>query len=247
MRPDFIGVSDWNNIKLVVFDVDGTLYRGRSLRLRMAREMLLHAISDWNFEIITVLRTYRRIRERLGDEEVPNFENALIAEAAAVTSHSPDVVHAIVTEWIEQRPLHHLVQCRYPAIPELFGGLRREGKIIGILSDYPATAKLEALGLIADHVVCAGDESIGILKPHPRGLEALIGAAGTHAMATVVIGDRAERDGLVARRVGARALIKSSRPIKGFQTFARFDDKLFVPFFGAGTVTKPDLHEHTWA
>jgi putative hydrolase of the HAD superfamily len=233
MRSDFIDVRGWDNIKLVVFDVDGTLYRGQSLRLRMAREMLLHAFLNLNFEIITVLKTYRRIRERLGDEEVPNFENALIAETAAITAHSPDVVQATVTEWIEQRPLRHLAQCRYPLISELFAGLRREGKIIGILSDYPATAKLAALGLTANHVVCAGDKSIGRLKPHPRGLEVLIAAAGMQASETVVVGDRVERDGLVARRVGAQALIMSLRPIKGFQTFARFDDALWSRFHAA--------------
>jgi hypothetical protein len=68
--------------------------------------------------------------------------------------------------------------CRYPSLPEFFAGLRRKGKVIGILSDYPATAKLEGLGLAADHVVSAGDKGIGLLKPHPRGLEALIAAAG---------------------------------------------------------------------
>lgn len=85
--------------------------------------------------------------------------------------------------------------------------------------------------MTADYIVCAGDEGIGLLKPHPRGLEALIAAAGAQPHATVLIGDRAERDGLVARRAGARALIRSSRAIDGLQTFARFDDALFAPFF----------------
>jgi FMN phosphatase YigB (HAD superfamily) len=230
MTPYFIGPVDWDSVKLVAFDLDGTLYRQRSLRVRMALEMLLHAVSTRNFQAIKVLRTYRSIRERLADQEEPNFERALIVETAAATARSPDAVRAMVTEWIEQRPLHHIADCRYLLVPELFAGLRRKSKIIGILSDYPATAKLAALGLTADHVVCAGDEGIGLLKPHPRGLQTLIAAAGAQAPATVVIGDRADRDGLVARRAGARALIRSSRPIEGFQTFVRFDDPLFAPF-----------------
>jgi putative hydrolase of the HAD superfamily len=233
MTPDFIGPRDWDNIELVAFDVDGTLYRHGPLRLRMAQEILLHALSNWSFETIAVLRTYRRIRERLGDQEVPDFEHALIAETAAATDHSPDTVRAVVTEWIEQRPLRHLAGCRYPSLPEFFAGLRRKGKVIGILSDYPATAKLDALGLAADHVVSAGDKGIGLLKPHPRGLEALIAAAGASAQATLLIGDRAERDGLVARRAGARVLIRSSKAIEGWQTFAGFDDPLFAPLLEA--------------
>jgi putative hydrolase of the HAD superfamily len=224
---------DWDNVHLVVFDVDGTLYRQRPLRLKMARDILLHTLLKRDLNAIAVLARYRRIRERLGDEEAIDFERALIAQTAAATANSPDQVRAIVSEWVEQRPLKYLAACRYPNLLRLFAGLRRSGKTIGILSDYPAKAKLEALGLSARHVVFAGDEGIGLLKPHPRGLESLIAAAGAKPHETVVIGDRIDRDGLVARRAGAEALIRSSKPIEGWQTFARFDDALFSPFLAS--------------
>jgi putative hydrolase of the HAD superfamily len=53
---------------------------------------------------------------------------------------------------------------------------------------------------------------------------------GVKPQQTVLIGDRADRDGIVARRAGAQALIRSSKPLEGWQTFARFDDALFSPF-----------------
>jgi len=224
---------DWNDVHLVVFDVDGTLYRQRPLRLRMARDILLHTLLKRDLNVIAVLAKYRRIRERLGDEEAIDFETALIALTATATANSPDRVRAIVSEWVEQRPLGYLAACRYPGLSELFAGLRRSGKSIGILSDYPAEAKLEALRLTAHHIVFAGDEGIGLLKPHPRGLASLITAAGVKPHETVVIGDRVDRDGLVARRAGAQALIKSSKPIEGWQTFARFDEALFSPFLAS--------------
>jgi FMN phosphatase YigB (HAD superfamily) len=223
--------SDWDNIRLVVFDVDGTLYRQRPLRLRMARDMLLYTLLNRDLNVVAVLAKYRRIRERLGDEQVIDFERILIAETATTTANSPDKVRAIVSEWVEQRPLPYLAACRYPGLPQLFAGLRRKGKSIGIFSDYPVKTKLEALELTANHVVCAGDETVGMLKPHPRGLESLIAAAGVKADATVLIGDRTDRDGLAARRAGARALIRSSKPIQGWQTFRGFDDALFARFF----------------
>ena len=49
--------------------------------------MLFDAISNRKFEIIPVLRTYRRIREQLSDQEVLNFEHALIVGTAAATAH----------------------------------------------------------------------------------------------------------------------------------------------------------------
>jgi FMN phosphatase YigB (HAD superfamily) len=220
---------DWDRVHLVVFDVDGTLYRQRPLRLRMARDILLHTLLKRDLNVVAVLAKYRRIRERLGDEEAIDFERALIAQTAVATGNSPDRVRAIVSEWVERRPLRYLAACRYPGLIQLFAGLRRSGKSIGILSDYPAKAKLEALNLTANYVVFAGDEGIGLLKPHPRGLASLITAAGVEPHQTVVIGDRVDRDGLVARRAGAQALIKSSKPIEGWQTFARFDDALFSP------------------
>ena len=224
---------DWDNVHLVVFDVDGTLYRQRPLRLKMARDILLHTLLKRDLNVIAVLAKYRRIRERLGDEEAIDFETTLIAQTATATANSPDRVRTIVSEWVERRPLGYLAACRYPGLPQLFAGLRRRGKSIGILSDYPATAKLKALDLSAHYVVFAGDEGIGLLKPHPRGLASLITAAGVEPHQTVVIGDRVDRDGLVARRAGAQALIRSSKPIEGWQTFARFDDALFSPLLAS--------------
>jgi HAD superfamily hydrolase (TIGR01549 family) len=222
--------SDWGDIRLVVFDVDGTLYRQRPLRLRMARDILLHTVLRRDLKVIAVLAEYRRIKERLSDEEIADFEPILIAKTAAATSSTLDSVQAIVSEWIDQRPLSYLAACRYPKLPQLFAGLRRDGKCIGVFSDYPARSKLRALELSADYVAFAGDEGIGRLKPHPRTLEFLMSAAGVTSDHTVVIGDRVERDGLAARRAGARVLIMSDKPIEGWRTFKTFGDPVFARF-----------------
>lgn len=195
----------------------------------MLRDLLLFAARPRHFRVLSVLRAYRRIRERLGEEESPGFEVALVSETAATTGCSEEQVLEIVAEWILERPLAYLEKCRYPGVPALFAALKRKGKIVGILSDYPAVEKLAALGLKANHIVSALDDGIGLLKPHTRGLEVLMDAAGVTAQTTVVIGDRPDRDGLVARRVGARALIRSSKPIEGWQTFASYEDRLFDP------------------
>jgi HAD superfamily hydrolase (TIGR01549 family) len=220
--------SDWRDIRLVVFDVDGTLYKQRSLRLRMGRDMLIHAVAKRELNAIGVISAYRRIRERLADEEAVDFEPVLIAETAKATSMSPERVHAIVSEWIDTRPLRYLRSCVFSGVPELFAGLQRAGKKIGIFSDYPATAKLAAMGLAAHHVVTAGD--VGVLKPQARGLQSLMAAASATARETLFIGDRTDRDGVAGQRAGVSILIKSSKPIETFQTFKTFHDPLFDPF-----------------
>jgi len=220
--------SDWSGVRLVAFDVDGTLYNQRPLRLRMARDMLIDVLARRDLSAIGVVSRYRRIRERLGDEEVVDFERVLIAETAKAASMSPERVQAIACEWIETRPLRYLRGCLYSGVPQLFAGLKRAGKQIGILSDYPAAEKLAAMGLSADHVVAACD--VGLLKPHEMGLQSLMALAGATAGDTLFVGDRADRDGVAGRRAGVRTLIRSSKPIEAFQTFKTFHDPLFDPF-----------------
>jgi len=219
----------WDRIQLVVFDVDGTLYRQSTLRWRMAREMLVHAARSRSFTHIKVLSAYRRLREQLGEAEADGFEPILVERTAAASGTTPTRVRALVAEWMEERPLAHVARGRYPGLVELFRGLREQGREVGILSDYPVDAKLRELGLFSDHVVWAGQPDVAILKPHPRGLQRLMAAAGAAPSATVLIGDRVSRDGLAARRAGAHALIRSDKPQPGWITFRRFDDPLFAP------------------
>ena len=219
--------ADWRDVRLVAFDVDGTLYGQRPLRLRMGRDMVMHTMAKCDLSAINVVIAYRRIRERLAVEERADFDPVLIAETAKVTSKSPESVRAIVSEWIETRPLRYLRNCLFSGVPQLFAGLQRAGKKIGIFSDYPAREKLDAMGLEADYLVAASD--VGLLKPHARGLQSLMSAANASARETLFIGDRADRDGVAGQRAGVRILIRSSKPIGTFQTFKTFHDPLFDP------------------
>lgn len=215
----------WEQIRLIAFDVDGTLYAQRTLRLQMAAALFAHTLRSGSGRTLALLKTYRSFREELGDAETPNFDRILIDRVAKHHALAPDAVHASVAEWMEQRPLPFLARCRYSAVDRLFDRIRASGRTIGILSDYPAEAKLKAMGLTADHVVSAGE--VGLLKPHPRGLQRLMEMAGTTPQETVLVGDREDRDAAAAQRAGTACLLRSTKRIKGVTTFARFDDPLF--------------------
>jgi HAD superfamily hydrolase (TIGR01549 family) len=216
---------DWRPIRLVAFDVDGTLYAQRPLRLRMAARLLLHSLMRFDRRTLAVLKSYREHREVLGDAETEGFEATLVAHVAQRHGLTEQEVARVIAEWMEDRPLRQLARCRYAGVDRLFARVRASGRAIGVLSDYPAVAKLEAMALKADHVVSAGE--VGTLKPHPRGLERLMEMAGVGPHETVLIGDRAERDGEAARRAGAYCLLRSEKPIPGWRSFARFDDPVF--------------------
>ena len=218
---------DWSQIRLAVFDVDGTLYDQRRLRLLMARDLLFLLLSCGNTRFIRILRTYRRLREQLAEEETAKFEQVLLEKTAAACGCSPAEVQQTVFNWMEQRPLPYLARCRFPGVDAVFAGLRRSGIAIGIYSDYPAQAKLDAMELYADYVVCAPDKEVGVLKPHPRGLEVLLNKAGMAPENAVLIGDRTERDGEAARRAGVLPLIRSPKVLAGWQSFAGYEEVLF--------------------
>ncbi|WP_448502519.1 HAD family hydrolase [Sphingomonas sp.] len=225
--------SDWASIDLVVFDLDGTLYDQRPVRLRMAVDLLLHGVRTRSFRHMYILREYRRIREALGDVQPEHFAEPLMAQLCSRTGASREQITTLVEEWMEQRPLLRLRGARSRGIARLFAALRSSGRTIGVWSDYPARAKLDALGLTADHVRAATDRDVGHLKPVPAGLRSIMDAAGTPPQRTLMIGDRAERDGEAARRAGVRALLKTRRPVSGHATFQRYDDPIFAPLLSS--------------
>lgn len=220
---------NWDNLRLVAFDVDGTLYSQKAMRVRMLGDIIGHAVLACSLTTPTVLRIYRQLRENIGDQNVERFNEVLITRTSEQTRVDSGTIREIIVEWMERRPLAHIRACRYAHVVELFAALKQRSKTVGILSDYPAVEKLRAMDLSADFIVAASDANVGILKPNPRGLRALMEMAGVTPSETLLIGDRKERDGEAARRAGAQALIRSSKPLDGWTTFASFADPLFAP------------------
>jgi phosphoglycolate phosphatase/putative hydrolase of the HAD superfamily len=176
-----------------------------------------------------ILRTFRRVREALGEQAGADFMALQYAQTARRHGTTPGAVRALTDEWMEQRPLPLLAACRYAQVAELFAGLRAAGKRVAAFSDYPAMAKLAALGLAADPVVCATDAGIERLKPDPAGLLAILRRTGVAPGRALMIGDRFDRDAAAAERAGMRALIRSGRPHAQWATFQAYDDPVFRP------------------
>ena len=235
---------DWAAIDLVVFDMDGTLYDARRLRGAMARRLALDAWRTRSLRTLWVLRVFRQVREALAEAAHTDFMRAQYALTAQRTGTDEATVAALVRQWMEQRPLALLRECRWPGLEQLFDALQAAGKQVAVWSDYPALAKLAALGLRADPVVCAGDAGIGRLKPDPRGLRAILHATGVPPRRALMIGDRFDRDAAAAQRAGVRSLVLSRlRPPAStgqvqvqVQAFAGYDDAVFRPLLGAAAL-----------
>jgi len=220
---------EWNDIDLVVFDVDGTLYDQSRLRLAMLRRLLAATWQTRSLDTFKTLRTFRQVREALGDRPESDFMRLQYARTAARHHKTEDEVRDLTSEWMERLPLPALAACRYARLDAVFAGLQGAGKQIAVFSDYPAVDKIKALGLWADLVVCATDPDIGRLKPDPAGLLSILRQTGVPASRTLMIGDRFDRDGAAARHAGVRALIRSRKPHPGFDTFQTYADPVFEP------------------
>jgi HAD superfamily hydrolase (TIGR01549 family) len=200
---------DWDGIEAVIFDLDGTLYAQAPLRRRMARELAAHCLRrPREARLPLVLQHFRRARERLAESEAAGAGRLQFEHPAGELGLDPAILERLVAEWLEQRPLPHLAACRAPGAVELFSALRRRGKRIVVFSDYPVARKLAMLGLTAELTVSAVDPEVDRLKPHPRGLEVILDRLRLAASACLMIGDRDERDGSCAERVGMPFLRK---------------------------------------
>ena len=199
----------WDAVRAVVFDVDGTLYDQARMRRRMGSALLRHCLRHpQEFRLLRTVQTFRRIREELGDEEVGDVARLQYTRPAERLAVDPETVRRIAEHWLGERPLAHLPACRAPAIDTLFAALRDTGRKTAIFSDYPIRDKLDALGLEADLCVSAIDPDVDRLKPNARGLERILERLALPPEACVMIGDRDDRDGEAARRVGMPFLRK---------------------------------------
>ena len=203
----------WSGLRGVLFDVDGTLYDQRALRLLMGLEWALFALGHGRaaLEVWRGVMAFRRTREELRGLGRPagRLEELQYARAAREVGTDEARLRAVVEEWIFRRPLRHLRRCRRPGADELFRLLRARGLAVGVVSDYPGRSKLDALGL-AEHVsltVCATDDEVNAFKPHPGGLAHACRAWSLRPQEVLYVGDRPDVDAAGAAALGMPCVI----------------------------------------
>jgi putative hydrolase of the HAD superfamily len=199
----------------ILFDLDGTLYRQAPLRRRMLAELCLVPIARLApREGLTTLRRLKRFREvreelrELGRTE-ESLESLQFSRPAEQLGEAEADVRATVTEWMLERPLRHLAGARRSGTRELFDAARERGIEVGVFSDYPAPAKLAALGLDrgVSLTLCATDPEVNAFKPHPAGFETACERWGFEPHEVLYVGDRADVDHAGAIAAGMQSAL----------------------------------------
>lgn len=190
------------NTKLIVFDLDGTLYNKRGLSLRM----VLHAPLD-----IRKMQAERATRASmkgmwLCDEK--HFHDTYFQRLAARMHCSATAAE----QWYNQRYMPLMVKMigKYQPLNEwvlpFIHDCQHTGILLVLLSDYGfAKEKLQALGLsptLFDWVISAPE--LGGLKPAPELMRIITERMGVAPQECLVIGDRDDTDGEVARSTDAQ-------------------------------------------
>ena len=136
----------------------------------------------------------------------------LTCERTNVDQHS---VVECVSRWMEHEPLAILPRCLQPGILEFLQACKARGLRLAALSDYPAEAKLRALGLadLFDVVLCAQSPDIDVFKPNPRGLLLALERLGSARTESLYVGDRVDVDAVTAEAAGVPcAILTPHRP-----------------------------------
>jgi putative hydrolase of the HAD superfamily len=207
-----------DRLKVVVFDVDGTLYRQGPLRramfLRLLRLTLGQPLEGWR--TFRTLQAYRHAQEELRGDLSGDLAAAQIRVACVRTNSDHGSVAERVERWMEQEPLAFLPGCMHVGLVDFLHACKARGLRLAVLSDYPAAAKLRALGIadLFDFDLCAQAPEVGVFKPHPRGLMVVAERLGVTVDECLYVGDRAEVDAAAAEAAGmACAIVTSDRAL----------------------------------
>ncbi len=194
----------------VIFDLDGTLYYQKPFRIRMALYLAGYALTHPAcIRDLFLIKKYREVREnweelekRFPDEGSRASEEDLDSRqyeyVAVLKKVSAERVRKAVSFFMLEAPLKLLPKYRDEAVFALMNKLHDRGVQVVVYSDYPVKDKLNALGMKADRCFTSADESIGCMKPDPKGIKVILETMGLMPEEAVMIGDRYEKDGLAA-------------------------------------------------
>lgn len=155
------------NIKVVAFDIDGTLYPEWKLTVRILPKIFCHLKFFWHYGKV------RHIMHRTGP--LPDFyeyQARLLGERLKCPSEkAKNLIRTIIYEGFKKHFTR--IPC-FDGVEELFKALKEKGYKIALLSDFDPDQKGEMWGLRQYCDAIMGTETIGALKPskYPFGVMA---------------------------------------------------------------------------
>ncbi len=199
-------------IKGIVFDVDGTLYDQKLLRILVAGRLFLAFIAapkKFSYEF-KVIREFRKIQEELrkNDSNVIN-ETTQVKLTSEKLKLDYDYVFKIINKWFNIIPLPLISICKRNGLTETFSKLSVEGYKLGLFSDYSSEDKAEVLGIkkFLKAIVCSSDPDVGKFKPSSIGFIRVAEKLNLETNEIIYVGDRVDVDVAGAENAGMIPLL----------------------------------------
>lgn len=212
----------FNDLELVIFDVDGTLYNQSLLRKKMLFSLASYFLfRPWKISELQILYHFRKEREKKAGFSGPDLAEQQYLWCQKKVNKPIEKIKEIVNKWIFNIPMQFLRECSYPGIHFFFDTLTRKNIRIAIYSDYNSLDKLNTLGLHGDLLVSSTDANINAMKPNSKGLNFIKSKLNvSDGSKCLFFGDRIELDGecaenaqipffLVERKAAANSLYKN--------------------------------------
>lgn len=212
------------NIRAVGFDIDGTLYPNDVLYRKSLLRALRHPRLMYHFG-----RLRKEIRQVRPIEDFYRLQAELLARSLGV---SEERARWLIEERIYRRWEKIAAEVPlYARVREVIARLRAENLRLGVLSDFPAGPKLEAIGLGGLWDCELSAEEVGYLKPNPEPFVSLASCLGVTPEEMVFVGNHESYDVLGAKSVGMKtALIvperKADRENEADFTFTHYSQLL---------------------
>ncbi|HEX6730212.1 MAG TPA: HAD family hydrolase [Pyrinomonadaceae bacterium] len=199
-----------DEIRLVTWDVDGTLYSLRRMKWFVLLKYLKETIKGngaFARENLAALRRYRGMIDRAR------------AEGGLLSDSFRDEVDFSYFEAATHRWYVEAIAKSGPrsGVKEVLISLRNRGLPLVVFSDYVAESKLKVLGLAEYFDGVYAGERLGFVKPHPALLERIAADFSVRIETVLHIGDRVERDEAAARAAGCQCLILG-RDFRNFES-----------------------------
>ena len=190
---------DWNKIRVVSWDVDGTLYNIPKMKVLAFLTMLPSLLFGPLRSGLREIRAIFAFRDRM---------RAIRLAGGDLSQYKPPIERAELLEYSSRwwAPATGKAGLR-KGVREFITALESRGIRQVVLSDYYSDAKLRVLGVHESfHTIYAAEE-IGHLKPSTVPFEAVLRDQGIQPDEMLHIGDRDDTDGIGARNAGVPTLI----------------------------------------
>jgi len=195
-----VDVTKLPQIKLVSWDVDGTLYSINRMKWRLMRRFLVEVAGRRGLKARRELAMLMRYRAQVNTARPNGGE---LAENFLEQNGREDVLE------VEKRWYGLAIQQAGPraGVNSVMAFLAESGIPQVVISDYEAKYKLDSLGLAGRFSSIYVGERLGFVKPSPVLFQRAAADFRTSTANLLHLGDRADRDDAAARAAGCQCLI----------------------------------------